>query len=966
MAGLEYQSKEIRALKSIDSGRYPDTNKDFVKNMQRLNSNVDYISSYMITMQKGIDDANKTIIEQIQSFINDLIVLFAGGEPTGIELGDLKYIIQGLGALFGFNGPFPFSLLDAASHFFLGFVVPLPQFIDVIFDSIFAWAESLGLSPEFIDHLREFADAVSQLSVDIMDLITKIFGIFDIFGILGTGADMGPLAGFWNLLFDLFDGINATLFKPILDVLTGWSIPFIDVLTSIVELISSVIDGNGLTDPLNIISNLINAIINIPGMLINLILQPFNLPFLPLSHIGGPSVSPNLLVQPGFNDLDSLHPGTAWTRDATEGRTSPGSAKCSGSPGGFAKELLSVPIPVGPSESIDVSAWVKWSGLTYSGGSPVSIGIEKYLGTTPVGTMDVVATVASPSASQLTWLEFSGSYTTPSSGVDQIRLAFRVGSNVSGGQIYFDDASLKKVSSGFPQNWIFDLIPDLNDVRNFINDIIDTIITVVSGIPFVGGTLAQLLSWLTDWFDDTTYTAAQAGDAYVIATTIEPITYASQTVVNTIEPIVYDTVEVVDVVQAKAITQQNYSISTVTDSPRKASWESRYPIADVSFPEAWNSLIEVFGTTDGASAGTAHTHTLNQSGHVYSSPGGYTIANGNSRGVFLTITNTTVFDHMRLYAWCPSGTATDVTYGLHRIRPDGSSYEIVPAMQIAPQLTVSGSYIDVDLGGTLIVQAGEIYLLRVTNRSAAAVAVSAISQTAGANYNGFATTGSTLSNATSYTAAQITTGAGSTGLMNWGGLFRAASFYTPKTYVDDFNRPDFGALWIPGQIGMTIDFVNGEGRAAYGGSVNGDQSMIYMYPTGSDQTIVAADLWDLAGTARCGIIAHASREFNQMAYLGVGPTGANLYAGAWGSLGAAKASNSFTHVDGTNWGVYVDDVPAHDVFYIMRNNVDVASWTDSADLMKVGPDYRYGGKVISRASGVNAGKIDNWTMKDVA
>ena len=135
----EYESKETRVLKTIDSQRYPETNKDFVKNIRRLNSSVDYISSYMRVMQKGIDDANKSFIEQIQSFINDLVVIFAGGEPTGIELGDLKYILQAIGALFGFNGPFPVNLLNAAAHFFQGFIAPITQLSDLIFDAIEAW-----------------------------------------------------------------------------------------------------------------------------------------------------------------------------------------------------------------------------------------------------------------------------------------------------------------------------------------------------------------------------------------------------------------------------------------------------------------------------------------------------------------------------------------------------------------------------------------------------------------------------------------------------------------------------------------------------------------------------------------------------------------------------------------------------------------------------------------------------------
>ena len=140
----QYESKETRVLKTIDSKRYPETNKDFVRNMRRLNSSVDYLASYMRIMQKGVDDANKNFIDQIQGFINDLVVVFSGGEPTGFELGDLKYVFQAVGALFGFSGaPFPINLVDAARHLFDTYIKNLVQLTDVIFDSIEAWMKAL-------------------------------------------------------------------------------------------------------------------------------------------------------------------------------------------------------------------------------------------------------------------------------------------------------------------------------------------------------------------------------------------------------------------------------------------------------------------------------------------------------------------------------------------------------------------------------------------------------------------------------------------------------------------------------------------------------------------------------------------------------------------------------------------------------------------------------------------------------
>lgn len=126
------ESQKVRALRSIDSSKY---NKDFVGNLQGLNYGTDYMSKYLRVMQKGIDDANKNIFQKIQDFISDLIVIFGGGGTgdSGFDWGDLGYIIEAIGALFGFQGVSgPVNLLDAAGHLLTNFLQPLTAFGDAI------------------------------------------------------------------------------------------------------------------------------------------------------------------------------------------------------------------------------------------------------------------------------------------------------------------------------------------------------------------------------------------------------------------------------------------------------------------------------------------------------------------------------------------------------------------------------------------------------------------------------------------------------------------------------------------------------------------------------------------------------------------------------------------------------------------------------------------------------------------
>lgn len=247
----EYESKETRVLETIDSKRYPDSNKDFVKNIRRLNSSVDYMSSYMRLMQKGIDDANKNFIEQIQTFINDLVVLFAGGEPTGIDIGDLKYIFQAIGALFGFDGVFPVNLINAASHFFTAFLTPLTQFTDLIFDAVEAWMQDLidhagdipiigGAVVTLASWLKGTAEAAEQAVHDAADAFAHAGEIIDSFlRALGLPTWSDVELWFTNLFQGFLYGIDFGNGFDLADA----AIWFINVVLSPVNLLAKLVGG---------------------------------------------------------------------------------------------------------------------------------------------------------------------------------------------------------------------------------------------------------------------------------------------------------------------------------------------------------------------------------------------------------------------------------------------------------------------------------------------------------------------------------------------------------------------------------------------------------------------------------------------------------------------------------------------------------------------------------------------------
>lgn len=615
----ERESREARALTTIDSSKYPDTNKDLARNVMRLNSHVDYMASYMRIMQKGIDDANKNFLEQIQDFIADIFVLLAGGEPTGIEFGDLKYILQAIGALFGFGDqPFPINLLNVAQHFFLGYVVPLEQFTDVIFDTIIAWLLEFGFSEDFVESIRDFQDAIEEFAEDFGQLVTSVFKLFDIFGFLGFGdsggtnevqlvtitgnPDSGPFflsrsgdettpipidatpkmvkdalvalpsigagnvgvagdpGGPWQVVFRnklgfenvgllgsrhefiggtapdvvvttqvqgssapfsilwealevFFDGLNTVILRPIIDLISAWGVPFVNVLTDIINALDAFIDIiNGqaathsnpifgflqaifgmfdlvgfLQDPLDAVGNWVKLIfdvlipngvlgINSPLDVLNLFGQiPRRLfGLIPLQSIVDDK--PNLLTAGTFKAAANISGSEQWVFDKDVTRSPDGTGSVRTTANGMVRALRSNIIPVGTTKTLDLSVWVMWSG--YSGsGNPIRLevvtyqdsGSDQYI----QNGVETIDSVVSPAAASGGWVELSGTWTdTPE--VDAIAMRLVVDSTAAAGTVWFDDAVVQR-NGYIQQGWVNGLV-----------DFVEGIFSIFTGNPLNG------------------------------------------------------------------------------------------------------------------------------------------------------------------------------------------------------------------------------------------------------------------------------------------------------------------------------------------------------------------------------------------------------------------------------------------------------------------------------------------------
>jgi hypothetical protein len=183
------------------------------------------------------------------------------------------------------------------------------------------------------------------------------------------------------------------------------------------------------------------------------------------------STTQNLQPVFDFPDAQSVAAAGQWSWDGTvdhTGTSGSGSAKCVAN--GELNQLLGIPGAVQPGQVVTPQGFVSWSGLTASG-SPIQLQLIPWSGTSEPGTAGSPVTpsgcsITSPGTSSTTytgessgWVELTGSYTVPSSGVGFVQLCLVVGASATTGTVHFDDCA-NDVTGGFLAN----LQNDLTDI----------------------------------------------------------------------------------------------------------------------------------------------------------------------------------------------------------------------------------------------------------------------------------------------------------------------------------------------------------------------------------------------------------------------------------------------------------------------------------------------------------------------
>lgn len=432
------RSPDSKVLDSIDSKKLSYANKDFVKNISWLNQSVDTLSAYTQKLQQGVESANSNALEQIQGFWGDLFVLFAGFEPTGVDIGDVKYVIQGIGAFFGINPetPFPLNLVEAALHFFNTYILPLDQFTDVIFDAILAWAQDFGLPEEFIQALHELFDAIVSLTDEFDELFASLGDILGAFGFLGFTSTSG-LGDLWDILMDLISGVAVPLLKPVLQILSQLGLPFIKALTWIVKA------GSSFLDPLGAIAG---------GQVASL-----------GSNIA-PIVSGSTLL---WNVSGDAANGWVVDENLTASDTSDGSFTTLGN--GTAKRLVTQKTYIAqPEQKFTLNAAIRWTGIP-SLSNAFGLKIVWFNGATEVS--ETALNINGGHGSTGNWTNLSKEDVVVPQNVDGFKIAVYVGTGITSGQVWVDDISVQlqgKIGMSLIEG-IFDAFLGPNSPLNALN-----------------------------------------------------------------------------------------------------------------------------------------------------------------------------------------------------------------------------------------------------------------------------------------------------------------------------------------------------------------------------------------------------------------------------------------------------------------------------------------------------------------
>lgn len=421
-----------------------------------------------------------------------------------------------------------------------------------------------------------------------------------------------------------------------------------------------------------------------------------------------------------------------------------------------------------------------------------------------------------------------------------------------------------------------------------------------------------------------------------------------------------------NVIDGRAISQQNLSITQDVNKPGNGSGDCPYYIGDYTFPQSLIMLGGLLGSSGAQTAGTAHTHPLSTGSAVLSQ--NYIVAQNTAVGGYIRCRSPYIFDNFCLSAYLvTTASSGNVWLQIYREAPDGSLTQLYNT-DIRTNLNgvTPGALLTFSVPLPFPVIEGERYLIRLANQTTSSLAIHSM------NYesNGPAvntmhkTTTATLATQTSFTAAEATTALAAGVLLPFIAMGQTTVYPEDRTWTDRFNRLYFGRNWIhrsngvTGQLGIT--YANGEGRVTYTGTTDGIQEVLFIRPTTGDAMRADIDIADVNSNGAVDTYICRDRGSQNGVVLAVGQ-GAALIGTQSGGVQTIRATSTVGG-EGT-WTIYYEPTP--DMYTVLKNGQDIGlSWIDSGHVMPHGYNYRFSSVQIERISGQNGGTIDNWEFGD--
>lgn len=411
------------------------------------------------------------------------------------------------------------------------------------------------------------------------------------------------------------------------------------------------------------------------------------------------------------------------------------------------------------------------------------------------------------------------------------------------------------------------------------------------------------------------------------------------------------------------INLQNFQLTALTTGYRNPAYVFRYPIGDVSYMEVMNASYTTFGVTEAQSAGTAHTHAIDGNS-VEAGPNVWSVEPGDARGALLTAQQTTVYDTVCFAARkdVSGDTLNNVFLEVFKMDASGAINRVFSTDVSAKITSTDTVFIEESIPG-VIVQSGEQCLARVRNATTTSkrIYIGGIDQDAWVSDASAYFAGATEANKTSYSTSALAVDLAADSILPWMGLAAKNFAMTDRSWSDDFNRSALGGLWsCASDTGHQLGIAGN--KLSFIGTTDGQQSGIQITAMAGDANMITGDIGlnPLGGSRAMGLLLHCDSTMDQVVYLAVTAANAKFYSGSISSL-TQQAIDS-TGGSGT-WSAYYDVV--NDKYVALKDgNPTGLEWDSVGSAVLHDADHRYGGARITGSTLIQAGQIDNITLRD--